>query len=79
MMEILNAAPVLTGVDTATASHVSYAFTYSDNTALAANDTLNAGETRTIKLVVSYDEDATSTATQDTALSLTTTLTYVQA
>lgn len=75
----LDSAPTLTGLDTATAANVSYVFTYSDGTAVAANDTLAKGETKHLKLVVTFNSAATSVPSTDTALSLSTTMTYVQA
>jgi hypothetical protein len=74
----LSSAPVLTGLSEAQAKNVTYTFTYADGTAIAANDTLTAGQTKSLKLVVTYNASATSVETTDTSLSLSTTLTYVQ-
>lgn len=75
----LSATPVLTGLTEAQAQNVSYTFTYADGTAIAANDTLNASETKHLKLVVTFASTATTTVTTDTNLSLSSTMTYVQA
>ena len=40
------------------AANVTYNITWSDGTAIATNDTLDAGESKVIKIEVEYDEDA---------------------
>lgn len=74
----LSAAPTLTGVDEATAKNVTYTLTYADGTAVAANDTLTAGQTRSLKLVATFNSTATTTVATDTVLNLTATMLYVQ-
>ena len=75
----LSAAPILTGLTDAQAKDVSYVFTYSDGTAIAANDTLDAGATKHLKLVVTFSSASTQTVATDTALTLSSSLIYVQA
>ena len=75
----LSGTPVLTGLDAATAANVSYTFTYADGTAVTSNDTLNVGETKHLKLIVTFNTTAETVSSTDTALTLSTTLTYVQA
>jgi hypothetical protein len=74
----LSATPVLSGLTEAQAANVKYVFTYADGTAITANDTLTAGTTKTLKLKVTFDSAATSVASTDTKLTLSTTMTYVQ-
>jgi hypothetical protein len=52
--------------------------TYSDGTAIAANDALTAGQTRGLKLTVLYDPTATELATTDTELNISAVMLYVQ-
>lgn len=74
----LSAAPTLTGVTEAAAKHVNYTLTYSDGTAIAANDDLTAGQTRGLKLTVLYDPTATELAATDTELNISAVMLYVQ-
>lgn len=69
--------PVLDGLTEAQAKKANYTFTYSDGTAIKADDTLNSGETKTVKLVIDLASDATVSATS-VNLNLSTTLTYIQ-
>lgn len=46
-----------------------YQLTYDDNKALAVNDTLNAGDTKTLKLTILYKESATDIPTNDVVIS----------
>jgi hypothetical protein len=71
----LNAAPTITGI----AAPVLYTLTYADGTAIAANDTLNAGITKNLKLTVTYDPSATTVTSTDVAHTITATMLYVQA
>lgn len=77
----LAAAPTLTGVSTAQDVYTNYVVTYSDGTAIKANDTLNAGQTKKLKVRVEYDKNITASQLPTTAqtLSLTCTMSYVQA
>lgn len=74
----LASTPVLAGLDTATAQNVTYTLTYADGSAIAAGDELLAGETKSVQLVVTFNATATTLPTTDQALSLSTTLNYVQ-
>lgn len=58
-----------------------YTLTYVDGgTAIAQNDTLNAGETKTVKLTVTYKDTATQLPTADVTVNGSgATITYVQA
>jgi len=53
-------AVVLTGVGVATANKVNYTLTYADGTAISANDILNSGDSKDLKLTVEFDPAATS-------------------
>ena len=59
------ATPTITGTGTNAAAdaqivedNLIYTLTYSDGTAIGVNDTLNAGESKTLKLTVAYDSAA---------------------
>ncbi|HPF83211.1 MAG TPA: hypothetical protein PLV83_03465 [Bacilli bacterium] len=73
----IGTTPVVSGIDAATAANVSYALTYEDGSLIEADNKLPAGESKTLKLVVSYN-DVTTTAAADIDLTLSTTLNYVQ-
>ena len=73
----LSAAPTLTGIDEALAKNVSFSLTYADNTAILANDELNVGDTKKLKLVVSMN-DVEEVSAEDATLNLSATLLYVQ-
>ena len=73
----LSADPTLTGLDDTTSQIVSFALTYADGTAIKANDTLDHGTTRNLKLVVSM-KDIEEVQTDDQTLNLSATLLYVQ-
>lgn len=78
----LSALPTLTGVDTAQDVYTNYTFTHTDGSAITnlANETLNAGATKTYKVRVEFDENITAaqlpTAVQN--LTLTVGLNYEQ-
>jgi hypothetical protein len=71
-------AVTLTGVTEALAADVTYTLTYADGSAIAMNDTLNAGVTKNLKLVVTFNSSATSLPSSDVTLNLGATITYVQ-
>lgn len=77
----LSALPVLQGVSSAQDVYTNYTVTYADGTAIKANDTINAGASRKIKVRVEYDKNVTASQLPTTAqtLSLTCKMTYVQA
>ena len=62
--------------------YANYTVTYADGTEIAAGDTLYAGETKTIKVRIEYDNTITSeqlnNLTGNISLSLTASLNYVQ-
>lgn len=63
-------------------SNLTYSLTYDDGTALAVNDTLNAGATKSMKLTLTYNSNASAAQlpTADVSISnLGITLTYTQA
>lgn len=61
-------------------NNLSYTFTYSDNTVVNVGDTLNKGETKSVKLTLSYNSSATQVPTNDVAISnLDITMIYSQA
>lgn len=56
-----------------------YTITYADGTAIAAEDTLDAGVTKNLKLVVTFNASTTELPAEDVEISgLGATLTYVQ-
>ena len=67
----------LTGVDTAKNNDITYKVTYNDGTEIKKGDTLNIETSRTIKILVKYDDVDTLTET-DVKLNLGVTLAYVQ-
>ena len=77
----LSAAPTIAGLSTAQDVYTNYTVTYSDGTAIAANDTLNAGSNKVIKVRVEFDRNVNSNQlpTQNQTLTLTVGLNYVQA
>ena len=61
-------------------NNLSYTFTYSDNTVVNVGDTLNKGETKSVKLTLSYNSSATQVPANDVAISnLDITMIYSQA
>ena len=67
----------LTGVDTAKNNDITYKVTYNDGTEIKKGDTLNIETSRTIKILVKYNDVDTLTET-DVKLNLGVTLAYVQ-
>ncbi len=72
----LAATPTVSG----TSSYITHTVTYSDGTAIKANDTLAAGAKKTIKVKVQYKSDLTASTlpTSDSAVTYALALTYVQ-
>lgn len=61
-------------------NNLSYTFTYSDGTVVSVGDTLNKGETKSVKLTLSYNGSATQVPANDVAISnLDITMIYSQA
>lgn len=61
-------------------NNLSYTFTYSDGTVVSVGDTLNKGETKSVKLTLSYNGSATQVPVNDVAISnLDITMIYSQA
>lgn len=74
----LGSDPTLPDLTDATAKHVTYSLTYADGSEIKANDVLDVGASKTIKLLVEYDSDATEVQTSDQVLTLNAQLYYVQ-
>lgn len=74
----LGTAPTLPDLTLATEKNVTYLLTYSNGTEIQQGDDLDAGASRTLKLLVKYDEDATEVQTSDVPLTLNAQLYYVQ-
>ena len=74
-------AVTISGVPAALQDYITYSVVYdADDSAVAVNDTLNASQTRTLKITVTYNSNATIPNADITAtLGLTGTITYVQA
>ena len=72
---------VKAGVSTTQAKYTEFSVTYLDGTAINVKDKLGAGESLPLKVVVRYKDDITATdlPSSDQTLSLSLTLTYVQA
>lgn len=61
-------------------SNLTYSFTYSDGTPVASGDTLNKGETKSVKLTLTYNSGASSVPANDVAITnLDITMIYSQA
>lgn len=73
----LNEVPSLTGITEATAQNVTFSLTYEDGTTIAKDDTLNASQSRTLKLIVSMN-DVETVSSEDVILNLSATMFYVQ-
>ncbi len=73
----LSAIPTMSGLDETTSEIVTFTLTYADSTPIAANDTLNVGETRHLKLVVAM-KDIETVQEEDLILNLSATMIYVQ-
>lgn len=50
-------------------NNITYSFTYSDGSTIAVGDTLNKQVTKTVKLTLSYNENATQVPVNDVAIS----------
>ena len=72
----LSAVPTITG----TSSYITHTVTYSDGSAINANDTLDSGATKTLKVKVLYRSDLTSDSlpTSDASTTYEISLNYVQ-
>ena len=72
---------VKAGVSTTQAKYTEFSVTYLDGTAINVKDKLGAGESLPLKVVVRYKDDITAAdlPSSDQTLSLSMTLTYVQA
>ena len=67
----------LTGVSDAVAANVTYTLTYANGDPINVNDTLNAGQTRRVRLTVSYNA-VTTLPSADIPLNLGATIVFVQ-
>ena len=68
----------LTGLDTAKSNSLNYTVTYSNGSTIKEGDTLNVGASRTIKITVEFDSNATSLPENDVNLTFGVTLIYGQ-
>ena len=50
-------------------NNITYSFTYTDGTVVGLNDTLAAGETKSVKLSLTYNSNASSLPSNDVAIS----------
>ena len=50
-------------------NNITYSFTYSDGSAIGVGDTLSSGETKSVKLSLTYNESAASLPSNDVAIS----------
>lgn len=76
----ISATPTLSGVSTAQDVYINYTVKYSNGNAIAANDTLAVGETKTFKVRVEFDSNISSSQLPSTtsSLSLGFSVNYVQ-
>ena len=76
----LGAAPILNGVSAEQDVYTNYTVTYSDDTAINANDKLAAGATKKLKVRVEFDRNITNSQlpTEAQTLDLTFAMNYVQ-
>ena len=76
----LGAAPILNGVSAEQDVYTNYTVTYSDDTAIHANDKLAAGATKKLKVRVEFDRNITNSQlpTEAQPLNLTFAMNYVQ-
>lgn len=76
----LNNAPTISGVSSAQDVYVNYSVKYSDGTTPAANDALNAGDTKTYRVRVEFDRNVNpeQLPTSNQTLNLTCSIPYVQ-
>ena len=76
----LDDAPILSGVSAEQDVYTNYTVTYSDDTAINANDKLAAGATKKLKVRVEFDRNITNSQlpTEAQPLNLTFAMNYVQ-
>ena len=76
----LGEAPILSGVSAEQDVYTNYTVTYSDDTAINANDKLAAGATKKLKVRVEFDRNITNSQlpTEAQPLNLTFAMNYVQ-
>lgn len=76
----LGEAPILSGVSAEQDVYTNYTVTYSDDTAINANDKLAAGATKRLKVRVEFDRNITNSQlpTEAQPLDLTFAMNYVQ-
>ena len=76
----LGAAPILSGVSAEQDVYTNYTVTYSDDTAINANDKLAAGATKKLKVRVEFDRNITNSQlpTEAQTLDLKFAMNYVQ-
>lgn len=74
----LSAAPTISDLTSANASNIKYTLTYADGSAISANDVLNHGETRNLKLTATYDSAATTVSSTDQTFNISAALLYIQ-
>lgn len=77
----LGEAPILNGVSAAQNVYTNYTVTYSDDTAINANDKLAAGATKKLKVRVEFDRENITNSqlpTEAQTLNLTFAMNYVQ-
>lgn len=67
----------LTGLSSALANNIKYTLTYADGSSIEFGDTLDSGETRNLKLMITYIS-STNTSTTDIFLNLGATVEYIQ-
>lgn len=77
----LEATPTIDGVSSEQDVYTNYKVTYSDGTAIGADDELDAGQTKTIKVRVEYDKNISNNQlpTETQTLNLTFAMNYIQA
>lgn len=76
----ISAAPTLSGVSNAQDVYVNYTVKWSDNSTIAAGNTIAAGSTKTAKVRVEYDKNITASQlpTADQTLNLKFSMNFVQ-
>ena len=79
-VDVTNTGTILNGVSTEQDVYTNYTVTYSDNTAIKANDKLAAGATKKLKVRVDFDKNITNSQlpTDAQTLNLTFAMNYVQ-
>lgn len=76
----ISAAPSVSGVSSAQDAYVNYTVKWSDNSAVAAGNTIAAGASKTVKVRVEYDKNITASQlpTADQTLNLKFSMNFVQ-